>query len=117
MQSLETDLGRMDQFLTDLIIFTAFLESRNIPHLIFNWCNDQIDVFSLDPEQRAKYKYIQSLKGVLTLDFAANEYLDMRRARLLHQSESNLPVRMRHYQPESYRMLEPYLDGYIGVDK
>lgn len=103
--------ARFDRFLTDLIMFTAFLQQRNIPYIMFNMCIRNMPSLLDHDLIRIKANYLSKDSGIIDLNFVGNKYLGDNGATPA-ASDINFDAEVRHHNVNDYHILEKYLNDY-----
>jgi len=108
---VEHTSARLDKFLTDLIMFTSFLQLRNIPFIMFNMCIRNMPSLLDDNTLKVKAEYLNSCPGIIDLTFIGNKYLGDNGATPAG-NDINFDVEVRHHDVNNYHILEKYLNDY-----
>jgi len=112
-----SDLHRMDKLCMDMIMFSAFLNERKIPHLIFDMCNHfSRTLRHLNDRLLTKTKEIEQNPNIIDFfNFCGNIYLSDNNATFnpteVKRFPNILPCAL-HYETDDYHILEKYLDSY-----
>lgn len=107
----DIDNHYIDQLLCDIILLTGYLESKNIPYLIFNFCELRYAEYS-----SKYYEYIRNNKRIVPLDtFVANLFLRDQGAKYA-EPEERWPVNARHYNGDEYIHLNNYFINHLRTN-
>jgi hypothetical protein len=117
--SYEDSFQAVDNLFTDIIMFSAFLSSRGIPHMMFDMCNNwEESLKNLDQTRLAsKIQEIKNNPNIIDFfHFCGNLYLHKNNASFDSVTElKNNPhpqPRGIHYNKSDYHILEQYLDSF-----
>jgi hypothetical protein len=112
----DLNLMYLDQLMCDLVMFTAYLEQRNIKYLIFNTC--ELEYTNYFTNFNSTYqKAIDQNKRIVPLDkFVSNVYLYEKDARYA-PNEAQWSPNAIHYNSEEYRHINDYLLNYIRENR
>jgi len=98
-----------DKMFTEIIMLSAFLESRGIKHLFFDMCNEFDKKHINGSKGFDKVKLIESNKNIFDLfNFCGNRYMWNSMA-----NNDNIDFNI-HHAPEQLKHLEKYLLTYIN---
>ena len=96
-----------DKMFLEIITLSSFLHQHNIPHVMFDMCNNFQKTLVNKWEAFEKIKFIKHNKNIIDLfDFCANKYM----WNSLSDKSENFNI---HHEPEQYLVLEAYLEQYI----
>jgi len=108
----EINLKTIDQQMCDLVMFTAYLTSKNIKYCIYNSCETNYGVY-FDTVSPLYRKLIENKPGIVPLDkFISNLFLLENKA-TWNSVEDQWPPHAKHYDGEHYIHLNNYLLQYI----
>lgn len=115
--SHEDSFQSVDNLFTDIIMFSAFLSSRNINHMIFDMCNNWEEGLRNLDQLRLLSKMQEIEKNPSIIDFfhfCGNLYLHKNNASFDCETElkNNPQPRGIHYNKSDYYILEQYLDTF-----
>lgn len=104
-----------DKMFTEIIMFSGWLDSKNIPYLLFDMCN-QFDKKHLKGYKGfKKIKLIEKNKKIIDLfKFCGNYY--MWQSMNEENKKSIDPLTYHHYSNE-YQKLENYLQNYLQLQQ
>lgn len=108
----EHSMKSIDQLMCDLVMFTAYLESKNIKYCIYNTCETNYTKYfeTVNSTYRA---ILEKNKRIVPLDkFISNLFLAEQGATWA-ESENVWPMHSKHYDGECYRHLNNYLLYYF----
>lgn len=108
----EHSLKSMDQLMCDLVMFTAYLESKSINYCIYNTCETNYSKY-FETVNSFYLPIIQKNKRIVPLDtFISNLFL-YEQGSTWADAENIWPNHSKHYDGECYRHLNNYLLYYI----
>ena len=100
-----------DKIFTEIILLSAFLESRKIKHLFFDMCNEFEKRHIEGYKGFSKVKLIEDNRNVIDLfSFCGNRYMWESMTR---DKSENFNI---HHAPEQYEILEQRLLDYINTN-
>jgi hypothetical protein len=100
-----------DKMFTDLITFTGFLESNNIPYLVWDMSNGFDKQHIRGYKGFNKIKLIEQNKRIIDLwEFCGNRYM---RNTMPEDIKKDTPEYAHHHEPEQHRHLEKYITNYL----
>lgn len=102
-----SSIGYIDKVLTEIIMLSSFLKSRNIPYLMFDMCNDFDEDTIYKHPHTNKIKLIKSDERIIDIfNFCGNKFMQ-------ESLESGVADFNVHHKPEQYLVLEAHLQQYI----
>lgn len=108
----EVSMKCIDQLMCDLIMFTSYLEQRNIRYCIYNTCETNYSKY-FDTVNNFYQPFIARNKGIVPLDtFISNLFLYEQGATWA-EAENIWPNHSKHYDGEYYHHLNNYLLQYM----
>jgi len=100
-----------DKIFTEIILLSAFLESKKIKHLFFDMCNEFEKRHIKGYKGFSKVKLIEDNRNVIDLfSFCGNRYMWQS---MTGGKSENFNV---HHAPEQYKILEKKLIDYINTN-
>ena len=111
----EVSMKCIDQQMCDLVMFTAYLDSKNIKYLIYNACETNYGKYfdTVSPKYRTM---IERNPRIVPLDkFISNLFLSEHGATWA-ESENQWPPHAKHYDGEYYVHLNNYLLHYLTTN-
>jgi hypothetical protein len=99
-----------EKLFLDLVHMSSWLESKNIPYLIFGTCDKEYHELRLSPA--LKSEVIDNPRVINLFEWSSNEYL----ASCGHQGykwDKNYDPKIKHYTPMEYRSLNSFLTKHI----
>jgi len=102
-----------NNFITKIITFSGWLESKKIRHLIFNMCN-KFDEGRFS--QINKQLFLNDNKNIINIyKFVGNKFMfeSLTDKRKCEEKINNLDAYIHHYDVESNKLLINYLNSYI----
>ena len=100
-----------DKIFTEIILLSAFLESRKIKHLFFDMCNEFEKRHIKGYKGFSKVKLIEDNRNVIDLfSFCGNRYMW---ESMTGDKSENFNI---HHAPEQYEILEQRLINYINTN-
>jgi hypothetical protein len=111
----DVDIKYIDQLLCDLTMLSGYLNSKNIPHLFFNFCELRYPEYFNNT--RSVYKQmIQSNKRIVPLDqFVGNLFLRDHNAKY-NPVEERWKDYARHYDGDEYIHMNNYFMQYMRTN-
>jgi hypothetical protein len=100
-----------DKMFTEIIMFSGWLDSKNIPYLLFDMCN-QFDKKHLKGYKGfEKIKLIEKNKKIIDLfKFCGNYYMWQS---MNEENKKSIDPLMYHHYSNEYQKLENYLQNYL----
>jgi len=108
----EHSLKSIDQLMCDIVMFTGYLDSRNIKYCIYNTCETNYSKY-FDTVNSQYQPIIQKNPCIVPLDkFISNLFLH-EQGSTWAESENVWPNHSKHYDGHCYRHLNNYLLQYL----
>jgi hypothetical protein len=111
------DVAAFNNFLSQIIMFSGWLKSKNINHLIFDMCNE----FKKNEYPRIrKQEFLSENKNIIDIfKFCGNDFMYKNLSPEQHVQEKigDLGKNSHHYGIESNKKLIDYLKSYIMNNK
>lgn len=105
---VHSTIGYVDKVLTEIITLSGFLESRQIPYLMFDMCNEFDEQLIYQHPHVNKVKLAIANKRIMNLfEFCGNRYMY-----LLKGGKAGEPFN-EHHKPEEYLGLETHIMEYL----